>query len=143
MARPKPLSWNDIPTHAKRKLLALLDQEDKAHPQGHYGNAVREAKKRLPLTPPSRIPARSSPKGNRISAMIKLDRTRNEAFRMVIQALKREGSISGAAGELGVHRRTIHMWMRRYPVLDAKVHQTLRKVHGKKAKPPSTKFEVD
>lgn len=143
MARPTALAWNDLPTSAKRKLLTLLTKESEAHPQGHYGDAVREALKRLPLEPPNRLPARSSEKGDRLSSMVKLDRTRQEAFTLVLKAIKKTGSISGAARTLTIHRRTIHMWMKRYDVLDTKVHQVLRKLHGTSTKPPSTKFDLD
>lgn len=127
MTKPVELSWNDLPTTARRAVRKLLAEESEQHPQGHYGAAVRAALLRLPETPLAKLPPRRTPKGKELSAMLRVESTREQAFTRIVNAVALKRSILGGAAHLGVHKWTLFQWMKHYPVLARRV----REVNGR------------
>lgn len=121
MAKPRELPWHDLPPYAKRKVLALLAGESEKHPQGHYGAAVRAAIARLPETPRGKLPPRRTSKGKELSAMLRVDATRERGFKMIVGAVREKGSILQGARHLGIHKWTLFMYLKQYPSLGKRV----------------------
>lgn len=127
MAKPRELPWNDLPAYAKRKVLKLLEAESEKHPQGHYGAAVRAAIVRLPEIPRGKLPPRRTSKGKELSAMLRVDATREDGFKRIVKAVRKAGSILQGAKRLGIHKWTLFMYLKQYPSLGRRVRQANEK----------------
>lgn len=121
MTKPAELSWNDLPATARRQVRQFLSDESDKHPQGHYGAAVRAALARLPEVPRGKLPPRRTDKGKELSAMLRVESTREEAFTRIVNAVAAKRSILNGAAHLGIHKWTLFMYLKQYPALAKRV----------------------